>query len=190
MEAWKICRALNNKSRLELLWRIANSPGRALNVLQAGDFVGLGKAAASQYLKQLSDAGFLTVERSGKFVVCSSKLPSEAPTSHVQRSLIELLAKKAHYSSPDETLATINAFAHHVRLRIVRAVTQSEPVGFELLYKMTGLPPATLRRQISILVKAKVLAAGDDGGGARAYSLVRNGSALCRALLKLAMSER
>ena len=48
MEAWKICRALNNKIRLELLWRIANSPEHELNVLQAGDFVGLGKAASSQ----------------------------------------------------------------------------------------------------------------------------------------------
>ena len=110
--------------------------------------------------------------------------------SHVQKSLIDLLAKKAHSSSPDETLATINAFAHHVRLRIVRAIDKSEPISFELLYKMTGLPPATLRRQISILIKAKVLALWDDVGGTRVYSLERNGSALFRALLKLAIEER
>ena len=186
MEAWKICRALNNKIRLELLWRIANSPESALNVLQAGDFVGLGKAAASQYLKQLSDAGLLMVERSGRFVVCSSILPSDAPTSLVQKALVELFAKGA----TDETLATINAFAHHVRLRIVKAVAKAEPVGFEDLQKTTGLPPATLRRQIGILAKANVVAAGDGAGGKRAYSLVRDGSALCSALLKLAIGER
>ena len=65
MELWKMCRAVNNANRLAMLREIARSPGRGLNVLQAGDFVGLGKAAASQYLRQLSEAGFLMVERSG-----------------------------------------------------------------------------------------------------------------------------
>ena len=73
MELWKTCRAINNEIRLAMLREIARSPNRELNVLQAGDFVGLKKAAASQYLKQLAEAGFLTVERTGKFVVCSGK---------------------------------------------------------------------------------------------------------------------
>ena len=55
MELWKTCRAVNNAIRLAMLREIARSPSRGLNVLQAGDFVGLGKAAASQYLKQLSE---------------------------------------------------------------------------------------------------------------------------------------
>ena len=76
MELWKICRAVNNAVRLDMLRVISQSPCCALNVLQTGDFVRLQKAASSQYLKQLAAAGFLAVERNGRYVVCSC---SDAP---------------------------------------------------------------------------------------------------------------
>jgi DNA-binding IclR family transcriptional regulator len=190
MELWKTCRAINNEIRLAMLREIARSPNRELNVLQAGDFVGLKKAAASQYLKQLAEAGFLTVERTGKFVVCSGKPQDGTAASRIAKALEAAFPAKARPGWQASLLTAINAFAHHVRLRIVRAVAAAAGhVGFEDLAKTTGLPPATLRRQLGVLIEAGVVAAGEDGDGLRDYSLDRSDVPLVRVLLDLAQDE-
>ena len=189
MQLWKTCRAINNEIRLAMLREIARSPNRELNVLQAGDFVGLKKAAASQYLKQLAEAGFLTVERTGKFVVCSGKPQGGTAASRIAKALEAAFPAKARPGWQAALLTAINAFAHHVRLRIVRAVAAAGHVGFEDLAKATGLPPATLRRQLGVLIEAGVVAAGEDGDGLRDYALDRSDVPLVRVLLDLAQDE-
>jgi DNA-binding transcriptional ArsR family regulator len=189
MQLWKTCRAINNEIRLAMLREIARSPNRELNVLQAGDFVGLKKAAASQYLKQLAEAGFLTVERTGKFVVCSGKAQDGTAASRIAKALEAAFPAKARSGWQAALLTAINAFAHHVRLRIVRAVAAAGHVGFEGLAKATGLPPATLRRQLGVLIEAGVVAAGEDGDGLRDYFLDRSDVPLVRVLLDLAQDE-
>ena len=172
MELWKTCRAINNEIRLALLREIARSPNCELNVLQAGDFVGLKKAAASQYLKQLADAGFLTVERTGKFVVCSGKPQDGTAASRIAKALEAAFPAKARPDWQASLLTAINAFAHHVRLRIVRAVAAAGHVGFE-----------------GLAIEARVVAAGEDGDGLRDYSLDRSDVPLVRVLLDLAQDE-
>ena len=190
MQLWKTCRAINNEIRLAMLREIARSPNRELNVLQAGDFVGLKKAAASQYLKQLAEAGFLSVERTGKFVVCSGKPQDGTAASRIAKALEAAFPGRARPGWQASLLTAINAFAHHVRLRIVRAVAAAAGhVGFEDLAKTTGLPPATLRRQLGVLIEAGVVAAGEDGDGLRDYSLARSDVPLVRVLLDLAQNE-
>ena len=169
-----------------MLREIARSPNRELNVLQAGDFVGLKKAAASQYLKQLAEAGFLTVERTGKFVVCSGKPQQGTSASRIALALEESFSGPARRGWQAALLATINAFAHHVRVRIVRAVSESGHAGFDDLADALGLPPATLRRQIGILVPAGVISAGAAADGNREYSVAMSGNPLCRVLVELA----
>ena len=186
MQLWKTCRAVNNEIRLAMLREIARSPNRELNVLQAGDFVGLKKAAASQYLKQLAEAGFLTVERTGKFVVCSGKPQDGTAASRIAKALEASFSGPARRGWQAALLVTINAFAHHVRVRIVRAVSEAGHVGFEDLARAAGLPPATLRRQLGILISAGVISAGEDGDGLRDYALARPDDPLVRVLLDLA----
>ena len=186
MELWKMCRAVNNANRLAMLREIARSPGRGLNVLQAGDFVGLGKAAASQYLKQLSEAGFLMVERSGKFVVCSCGSKKGIAAAGFADVLERVFPEKARKGWQAPLLETINAFAHHLRERIVRAVATAGRTGFEELAKSTDAPPATLRRQLGILVSAGVVKLGGDAKGLREYSISASGDPLLRALVGIA----
>ena len=188
MEFWKICRALNNEIRLLMLREIVRSPNHELNVVQVGDFVGLKKAAASQYLKQLADAGFLNVERSGRYVVCSSNLRKDAVMARLLNVLSDVLSKSPRSNWQEGVLKKVNAFAHHVRIAILRAVSAAGRCGFAELAKVTGLPPATLRRQVGILIEANVIDAGEDAQGQRAYSLARPGDALLRVLLSLAVS--
>ena len=68
----------------------------------------------------------------------------------------------------------------------MRAVAAAGHVGFEDLAKATGLPPATLRRQLGVLIEAGVVAAGEDGDGLRDYALDRSDVPLVRVLLDLA----
>ncbi len=186
MELWKTCRAVNNAIRLAMLREIARSPSRGLNVLQAGDFVGLGKAAASQYLKQLSEAGFLSVERTGKFVVCSCRSQKGMAAARIADVLEGAFPDKARHGWQTPLLEVINAFAHHVRERIVRAVATAGRIGFEDLAKSVDLPPATLRRQIGILVSAGVISADAGTDGLRQYSMAKPGDPLRRVLVELA----
>lgn len=188
MELWKTCRAVNNAIRLAMLREIARSPSRGLNVLQAGDFVGLGKAAASQYLKQLSEAGFLSVERTGKFVVCSCRSQKGMAAARIADVLEGAFPDKARHGWQTPLLEVINAFAHHVRERIVRAVATAGVgrIGFEDLAKAVDLPPATLRRQIGILVSAGLISADAGTDGLRQYSMAKPGDPLRRVLVELA----
>ena len=188
MEFWKICRAVNNEVRLLMLREIMRSPNHELNVVQTGDFVGLKKAAASQYLKQLADAGFLDVERTGRYVVCSSDLRKGAAMARLQKVLSDVLATSPRIGWQEGVLRKVNAFAHHVRIGILRAVSGTAPCGFAELAKATRLPPATLRRQIGILIEAEVIVASEDAQGRRSYALVCPDDALLNVLLSLAVS--
>ena len=189
MELWKVCRAINNPIRLEMLRFVAQSPGQALNVLQVGDFVGLQKAAASQYLKLLATAGFVDVERSGKFVVCSCSKSSESSAGIIYEKLKTLfpkpnrvfaMATKSEWQ--DELLLKINAFSFHSRILILRELLQNVQIGFEQLQLNTKLPAKTLKRQLGILISAGVVDPQESTG--TGYSLSTQKNSLKDVLVK------
>ena len=190
MEFWKICRVLNNEIRLSLLREIATSPNRELHVVQAGEFVGLKKAAASQYLKQLAEAGFLSVERTGRHVICSGELEKASPVYRLQMVLTKLFAASCELDWQKPLLNTINAFAHHVRIRILQSLSSNARCGFEELAKATDLPFATLRRQLGILIAAQIVIPCDAPDGHRIYELGKPSDPLARTLLALALQPQ
>ena len=179
MELWKVCRAINNPIRLEMLRFIAQSPGQALNVVQVGDLVGLKKAAASQYLKSLATAGFVDVERSGKFVACSCVKSSMTAAGAIYETLKTLFPKpKRVFALPpktgwqDELLEKINAFSFHVRISILRELLQHGLLGFEQLQLKTKLPPKTLKRQLGLLISAGVVEPQESTGAGYSLSTI------------------
>ena len=145
MEFWKICRVLNNEIRLSLLREIATTPKRELHVVQAGEFVGLKKAAASQYLKQLAEAGFLSVERTGRYVICSGEPEKASPVYRLQMVLAKLFAASCELDWQKPLLNTINAFAHHVRIRILQSLSANARCGFEELERFRKIYSRTRR---------------------------------------------
>ena len=189
MELWKVCRAINNPIRLDMLRFIAQSPERGLNVLQVGDFVGLQRAAASQYLKQLSTVGFIDVERSGKFAVCSCSKCSGSAAGIIYGALETLFPKPNRvFAIPpkagwqDEFLEIINAFSFSVRTSILQELLQHGRVGFETLQLNTKLPAKTLKRQIGILISARVVEPQESTGAG--YCLSTRKDPLLEALVK------
>ena len=190
MEFWKICRVLNNPIRFALLREIMTSPDNAENVVQAGEHVGCKKSLTSQYLKKLAEAGLLSVKRSGRYAVCSSVNLRRSSVSRLQIALAEFFAKKRSDAETEAVLATVNALAHHGRIRILRTIAERSGINFADLAKQTGFPFATLRRQLGVLIDADVIAPGEDVDGFRTYSLSKQRRKLPFGLVSLALDLR
>ena len=191
MRLWKICRALWNPVRFALLRDISTSPRHALNVVQAADRSGRKKSVTSQYLKQLADAGLLSVERKGCYAVCASNRLRRSPLARLQLALADFFAADPGGSHDAETLAKIRALSHHGRIKIVRKIAACEDgIRFDKLAKSTGLPPATLYRQIGALIAAEIVMPGEDSVGLRTYSLAPQPDGLFSVLVSLALDRR
>ena len=90
MKLWKICRVLENPMRFALLRTISLSPQHALNVMQVAERAGQKKSVTSQYLKQLADAGLLSVERRGSYAICASNRLRRSPLARLQQALADI----------------------------------------------------------------------------------------------------
>ena len=191
MRLWKICRALWNPVRFALLRDISTSPRHALNVVQAADRSDRKKSVTSQYLKQLADAGLLSVERKGCYAVCASNRLRRSPLARLQLALADFFAADPGGSHDAETLAKIRALSHHGRIKIVRKIAACEDgIRFDKLAKSTGLPPATLYRQIGALIAAEIVMPGEDSVGLRTYSLAPQPDGLFSVLVSLSLDPR
>ena len=147
-------------------------------------------SAAHPYLKKLAEAGLLSVKRSGRYAVCSSVNLRRSSVSRLQIALAEFFAKKSSDAETDAVLATVNALAHHGRIRIVRKVAERRGINFADLAKQTGFPFATLRRQLGVLIEADVIAPGEDADGFRTYALSKQRRKLPFVLVSLALDVR
>ena len=191
MEFWKICRVLDNPLRFALLRDIAASPQHALNVMQAADRARQKKSVTSQYLKQLADAGLLSVERRGSYAICASNRLRRSPLARLQQALADFFATDPDGKHDAAALAKIRALSHHGRIKIVRKIAACEDgIRFDRLAKSTGLPPATLYRQIGALIAAEIVMPGEDSDGLRTYSTAPQPDGLFSVLVSLALDPR
>ena len=191
MEFWKICRVLDNPLRFALLRDIADSPQHALNVMQAADRARQKKSVTSQYLKQLADAGLLSVERRGSYAICASNRLRRSPLARLQQALADFFATDPDGKHDAAALAKIRALSHYGRIKIIRKIAACEDgIRFDKLAKSTGLPPATLYRQIGALIAAEIVMPGEDSDGLRTYSLAPQPDGLFSVLASLALDPR
>jgi len=191
MEFWKICRVLDNPLRFALLRDIAASPLHALNVMQAADRARLKKSVTSQYLKQLADAGLLSVERRGSYAICASNRLRRSPLARLQLALADFFALDREGRHDEAVLAKIRALSHHGRIKIVRKIADCEGgIRFDTLAKSTGFPPATLYRQIGTLIAAEIVMPGEGSDGLRTYSVAPQPGGLFSVLISLALDRR
>ena len=188
MEFWKICRVLDNPLRFALMRDIAASPLHALNVMQAADRMKLKKSVTSQYLKQLADAGLLSVERRGSYAICASNRLRRSPLARLQLALADFFAADPDGRRDAEAFAKIRALSHHGRIKIVRKIADCEGgIRFGTLAKSTGFPSATLYRQIGA---AEIVMPGEGSDGLRTYSVAPQHDGLFSVLVSLALDRR
>ena len=190
MELWKICRVLDNPLRFALLRDIAASPQHALNVMHSADRMRLKKSVTSQYLKQLADAGLLSVERRGSYAVCSSGRRRRSPLARLQQALADFFAADPDGRHDAEALAKLRALSHHGRIRILRKIADCEGgIRFDKLAKSTGLPPATLYRQLGTLIEAEIVTEGSEETRTL-YRIAPQPDGLLSVLVSLALDHR
>lgn len=192
MDLWKICRVLDNPLRFALLRDIAASPQHALNVMQAADRARQKKSVTSQYLKQLADAGLLSVERRGCFAICASNRLHRSPLARLQQALADYFAADPDGKHDAESFEKIRALSHHGRIRIVRKIAERADRGMRAseLLKATGLPSATLFRQLRALIAVEIVMTGEDPDGTRTYSIAPQPDGLFSVLVSLALDPR
>lgn len=184
MEFWQVCRVLNNRLRLALVREIAQSPNRALNVVLAGECIGLQKSAASQYLKQLAGAGILEVERSGRFVICSGEPQEGAPCGVLRQELLALFDSPAVEERTELLFLKANALAHHGRQRILRCIAQRGACTVLEVVREVDMPYATVRRQVEMLAAAEILIAGELTRQGILYSVAPQDDPLAKVLVE------
>jgi DNA-binding transcriptional ArsR family regulator len=192
IEICNLCKLLSNPLRLDMLVRVYSASDGA-NVGVLADELGrsgIGQSGVSQYLKQLAEAGFLSVERTGRYVICSGEPEKASPVYKLQMVLARIFAASCELDWQKPLLTTINAFAHHVRIRILQSLAACPRCGFEELAKATDLPFATLRRQLGLLIAAQVVAACEASDGSRIYELGKPSAPLARTLLALALQPQ
>ena len=76
----KVLKALSHQKRLELFLEVARRDGRNFRAEDSQCFIcdimetlNLGAPTVSHHLKELSNAGLITTERKGKFLVAKAK---------------------------------------------------------------------------------------------------------------------
>lgn len=187
MESWKVCRALNNRFRLELVRAVIRAPERELTVVMAGEYVGLKKSAASQYLKQLTEAEILGVTRTGRFVICSGTPQENSTLFKLQHALMKHYDATVSEEKTSRLLLKLNALAHHGRAKIVRVFATGERLTCSEVFRRVDMPFATVARQLEHLVQAEVLILETDESGQQFYSLAPQHEPVASLLLELTL---
>ena len=138
-----------------------------------------------------ADAGLLSVERRGSYAICASNRLRRSPLARLQQALADFFATDPDGKHDAAALAKIRALSHHGRIKIVRKIAACEDgIRFDKLAKSTGLPPATLYRQIGALIAAEIVMPGEDSVGLRTYSLAPQPDGLFSVLVSLSLDPR
>ena len=83
----------------------------------------------------------------------------------------------------------VNGLSHHVRTRIVRRIAGNGSAGFADLEKSCNLAPATLRRQLGVLINAGLVSPSEDETGNRRYAIADGLCPVASALLTMVANE-
>jgi DNA-binding MarR family transcriptional regulator len=165
------------------------SPKHKVNVLDACDVLGLKKSLVSLYFKRLSEAGFLRVERSGRYVICSTTLDGRSKIERLQVALKELLSRKKEQHWTEPIIRKLNALTHHGRIRILRFISENNEVVFDDLVAGVGMPKTTVFRQLGILVQAGFVEVNSENIQ-HSYKLLKQKELLFHVLLSFALDVR
>ena len=177
---WKICRAMANPLRLELLRLIYTQQGDNFEN-QIVRIVGARQAVVSNYLNQLVAAGLIGVERDR---VKAYFKPW--PRHHETEELCRVLAEYFHGELPDnwnhELMKSIRPFSHFNRLMMIGRLLQG-PATKAQLGECAGTIVKTLNHHLQIINAAGMIRKIKKGPNPMELEIVRNCNPLIEVLL-------
>ena len=153
---WKVCEALDNEKRMELMRYLLADRKEFPCVVEIAEKFGLGLAATSTYLKKLLDAGLVSSKRDERRVYYRA-YATTAEGERTVSSLRRFFEAKPSHGRILQVEKYIRALSHCRRHAIVRLLNESPGMDVAEIGRRTDMPRATVDRILSQLDKAKIV---------------------------------
>jgi len=156
-EFWKVCEALDNPVRIELLRYLIEIEKDAFPcVMEIADAFRLGVSATSSYLKKLADVGLISSKRADKRVYYRA-----FATTHEGERVVEAF-RRFFATLPDETRLRqlekyVHTLSHPRRAAVVRLLYKFPGLDMKTLAAKTDMPYPTADRIVGELGKSHVV---------------------------------
>lgn len=152
---WKVCAALDNPKRLELL-RLLIETDDFPCVVEIAERLELCAAAGSEYLRKLREAGLVTSKCENRRVYYRA-FPSTEVGACVVDSFRRFFAANPSRSRIDDLLVVIRALAHPRRNAYLRFLVNQCDASPEEATARLEIPPTTLDRLFDQLGHARLV---------------------------------
>lgn len=174
---WRTCRAIANRSRLQMFGLLVQQPGQTVSAVAARLKIPL--SVTSEYLRVLEARGFLKARRIGRRV---EYRPTPARGGGPARGLVAALRLTfERETKPVETVFKLaTAFTHPRRIDIYRVLAM-KPRTLEQIQAATGISICALVRHLG-----KLEARGFAKCQAGKYAMARRGDVFGRELARWA----
>ena len=153
---WKVCEALDNEKRMELMRYLLADRKEFPCVIEIAEKFNLGLAATSVYLKKLLDAGLATSKRSERRIYYRAYATTEEGERTVS-SLQEFFEAKPSSERISQVAKYIHALSHYRRHAIIRLLNENPGMEVEEIGRRTDMPRTTVDRILAQLDKARIV---------------------------------
>ena len=153
---WKVCEAMDNEKRLELMRYLIADRKEFPCVIEIAEKFGLGLAATSAYLKKLLDVGLVSSKREERRIYYRAY----ATTAEGERTVSSLRMFFGTKPSRERILQVakyVRALSHYRRHAIVRLLNENPEMDVEEISHRTDMPRTTVDRILAQLNKAQVI---------------------------------
>jgi DNA-binding transcriptional ArsR family regulator len=153
---WRVCRALNNALRLEML-RIVLMSDEPVSVDDICTAVNEKESVTSQYLRILNMQGFIVAKRRGKNVYYEIR-------SDAHESILNVLnAIKDSFGNPNwkkSMLRILPAFSNPRKIGVLSVLHESGPMTIDVLAQKAFMPDKTCYRIVNELSRIGLVEEG------------------------------
>ena len=153
---WKVCEALDNEKRMELMRYLLADSKEFPCVIEIAEKFSLGLAATSAYLKKLLDVGLVSSKREERRIYYRAY----ATTAEGERTVSSLRMFFETKPSRERSLRVakyIHALSHYRRHAIIRLLDENPGMEVEEIGRRTDMPRTTVDRILAQLDNAQIV---------------------------------
>lgn len=152
---WKVCSALDNQKRLELLRYLIENGGNPC-VGEIADALDISIPVTSLYLKRLRDVGLVTCTRYDRRIYYRALAVNTAGCK-VVKAMKEFFLTSPDFQRIGELLTVTRALGHIRRNAYLRLTHELGVLGIDDTMRLLDMPPTTINRLFNMLNHAKLM---------------------------------
>ncbi len=178
---WRTCRALANRTRLEIIRELINNPGLTVSCIARRNRITVSSASIN--LRALNARGIIRSKRKGKHVFYTvASDPSVAWTELLVKAIQRTFA---NCRNPCDLLyRQATAFTHPRRITICRALLSKGPLAFEQLVSECRISRQALTRHLDKLRRRGIVSRKE-----RSWAISAQKDLFSKALLKIVAEQ-